>query len=355
MLVKEFKCIFSDKRFIIMVAIILIIGTVGVAFSVGSNKEPMIKFGIADMDNSEYSQLLVAYFDENKDFTSYIQIVRGTPEELVSKFQSNELDVYMIIPEGFANSLIVIENRPLKVVINNSDKTKAVLVTNLMSAYADYVTGVQMNCQALIDVMREEGFSSDLVSSVNTEISLDLVFVALDKSLYFERSEIDRFKSISLVNYYLYSAIVLVILYAGMFAGMSALKERLSKAGERLKSVGISAFRIVSSKVLAYSIVYSIMMLLVMVIMKVFGDIEIPFKTMLTVIPIVIGSVLIFLCLARFIKSINSFIVVGNMIILLMTIAGGGIIPIMYLPEACIRIASFTPTYWFIRIICASL
>ena len=43
--------------------------------------------------------------------------------------------------------------------------------------------------------------------------------------------------------------------------------------------------------------------------------------------------------------------ILGNMLILFTTIAGGGIIPIMYLPEGCAVVARFTPTYWFIKLI----
>ena len=50
-------------------------------------------------------------------------------------------------------------------------------------------------------------------------------------------------------------------------------------------------------------------------------------------------------------KSLGSYIITANMLILLMTVAGGGIIPIMYLPEAMASVARFTPNYWFIRML----
>ena len=62
-------------------------------------------------------------------------------------------------------------------------------------------------------------------------------------------------------------------------------------------------------------------------------------------------SCILFMIIARFVNSVPGYMVLGNMLILFMTIAGGGIIPIMYLPEGVLTIARFTPTYWFIKLI----
>ena len=50
-------------------------------------------------------------------------------------------------------------------------------------------------------------------------------------------------------------------------------------------------------------------------------------------------------------KSEGGYIIFSNMLILLLTIVGGGIIPVMYLPEAIARVARFTPNYWFIKML----
>lgn len=272
-----------------------------------------------------------------------------------NQFNDGLVDAYVVIPENFAENLMNIQNESIKAVINSADTSKTVLLTNLLNAYSNYISGVEINCQALYDRMREEGYDNDYRHQVNYSTSIDLVFTALDKSSYFKWTEIDRFNGISLINYYIYSAMIMLILYGGMFAGMNALKERLGKAGERLRSMGVSGGKIFLSKTFAYSLFLSICVIILVIILNCFGKIEIPFMTLLALMPIIIGSVMMFIFISGLTNSVKSYTIITNMLILLMTIAGGGIIPIMYLPEACIGIAKFTPTYWFIRLICTSL
>ena len=352
MFIKDLKCIFSDRKLIILLLFVILTGFAGVFFSVNRENEPVIRMGIADNDNSEYSHLLVNYFDENENFTSYISVVRASETELDGMFYSGDIDLYIIIPENFSQNLKVIQNETIKVVINSYDTTKSVLMTNLLDAYAAYISSVQVNCQALLDLMRDEGYPQEERKAVNREVSIDLVFTALGSDSYFNKSEMDRINGISLINYYIYSVIVLIILYGGMFAGMAALKERLGKAGARMRSVGVSGVSIFFSRLAAYSLVYSVVMIIMMIVTGTMGQINIPAVSILASVPTIIASVIIFTLISRFSTSVNSYTIVSNMLILLMTISGGGIIPIMYLPEVCVKVACFTPTYWFLRLVC---
>jgi hypothetical protein len=62
-------------------------------------------------------------------------------------------------------------------------------------------------------------------------------------------------------------------------------------------------------------------------------------------------SCFVFVVFGSCFKSLGSYIITANMLILLITVAGGGIIPIMYLPEAMASVARLTPNYWFIRML----
>lgn len=355
MLAKDLKVIFSDRKMLLLLAALILISVAGVFLCVNESNGPAVRIGVADEDDTEYSGLLMTYFDENEVFTSYISMVRGTEAELRKQFDRGELDVYLVIPKGFTENLVNIVNMPIKAVINSSDKTKAVLFTNLLKSYSDYIVSVEVNCQTLYDVMKEEGFDYDARNDTNVTISYELVFTALGKDAFFKRTYIDRFEGISLVNYYVYSGIILLILYAGLFAGLAALRERLSLTDTRLVSAGIGRGRIFISKLMAYVLCYMILMGAAMAVMMLSGGLNIPLKGILFIMAAIVLSCLLFMIIAGRMKSISGYMVISNMLILLTTIAGGGIIPIMYMPEACVAIARFTPTYWFIRLILSAV
>ena len=81
------------------------------------------------------------------------------------------------------------------------------------------------------------------------------------------------------------------------------------------------------------------------------SDLDIPASAIFFIFSAIVVACVLFMIIARFMNSVSGYMVLGNMLILFMTIAGGGIIPIMYLPEGVLAIARFTPTYWFIKLI----
>ena len=351
MLSKDIKLILKEPRFVLLMMLLIAAGTVAFLFGSANTLSPMISLGVADLDGSEYSRLLLDYFEDNKVFSSYIDVAEGDVEELEKSFNAGKLDMYLVIPEDFAGNLIRINNVAIKAVINSSDTTKAVVYRNLLESYSKYITAVEVNCQSLYDIMSEEGYSKDRIDAENTAISLDLIFTALGKDRFFEREYIERFEGISLVNYYVYSLIMLVVLYIGVFAGLGKLKERLSKVELRLATIGRKGLSGAFSKAGAYTLVCGGLLILLLIALDLFSDVRFGVASIFVVFLSVFASCLFFIFFGRAFTGTGGYIITANMLVLLLTVIGGGIIPIMYLPEILAGIARFTPNYWFIRML----
>lgn len=351
MLLKDIRLILRDRSFHILLTLLAVAAIIAIVFGQTGLGSPHVNMGVADCDQTEYSELLITYLEENTVFNSYISITEGTEQELKQEFYEGKLDLYFVIPEHFSDNLININNVPMNVVINSSDKTKAVLYNNLLKSYARYISAVELNCQSLYEIMIAEGYSAGDVDKENIAVSYDLLFTALGKDVFFNFDYEDRFTGVSLVNYYVYSAIVLAVMYIGMMAGLSGLKERISKVNMRLSAAGISYAGQTLSKVTAYTVVYGGLTVLTMLAVNSFAKFDFPVRAILMSVAAIILSATVFSVIARLCRSTGSYIVTANMIILLLTIVGGGIIPVMYLPEAIVKIARFTPNYWFIRVL----
>lgn len=348
---KNVKLILAEKKMLIL--FILLVACVITAVLIGREDETAthVKLGVCDNDMSEYSRLLVSYFEENEVFNSYITIVQEDEGNLEAMFNRAELDFYLVIPEDFAAKLIHIDNTPIRAVINSDDRTKAVIYKNLLEAYAKYISSVEVCCQALYDQMLSEGYSREETSKVNVSISYDLIFTALGKDSFFKRVELDRIRGISLVNYYIYSVILLIIMYAGMFTGLFAIKERLSFAGIRLKTAGVTALSRYMSAFWTFSLIYCVVIAVFVIAIEVFSPLHFGIASVLYIMAAVIVSNALFLLLSQFCTSQNSYVLLSNILILLTSVLGGGIIPVMYLPEAIAAVARFTPNYWFLRVL----
>lgn len=304
--------------------------------------EAVISIGISDNDGSEYSKLLLGFFDQNEVFLSYVNMTVGTDEEISALFDKGELDMTLSIPENFAENLIHINNSPVIARIDASDKTKSVMLANLLEAYGKYISASEINCQSLYDVMKIDGYDREIRNEYNNSVSYDLVLTALSKDTFFERYELERLQSIPLTKYYAYSVLFIIILYGGLFAGLNLLNEHKSGALARLKSTGMSMFSVVFGKYMFFFILYGLL-----AVYTIFAFSLSTFVVTLVFIPAVIGF---FLVLSDCIRTTKSYLLAGNLLLLIFTILGGGIIPIMYMPVSLSRLAYITPNYWFLRV-----
>lgn len=347
---KDLKLIFAEKKFFIILLFVAVICFVGVSFGSNASIGSAVNIGICDNDNSEYSKILVSYFEDNDEFTYYMNITRGSEAELKELFEAGKLALYLVIPKDFAANLININNVPIKAVINSSDPVTSHIYKELLESYANYISSVEVACQALYDVMWDEGYSRDKRDSVNYLISYDLIFMALGKDSFFDRSYIDRFKGIATVNYYVYAGIAVLILYIGMFCGLSFLKDELSLCGARLKSAGISRTKRLNSKSLSYLLVFGLLMLAALFCLNGRAGFELGVFGFLLVFGALVLSDLFFEFLSLFFKDVSAYLIFSNMLILLLMLLGGGLLPVMYMPQALASFAKYTPVYQFIRL-----
>lgn len=334
--------------FFLLLTFLLLFG----AFLQGKEKpEAVIKIGVADEDASEYSKMLISFFQENPVFSSYVSLSTGSKEELQVSFLQGELSMYLVLPKDFAKNLINMKNTPIQAVIDTSDTTTALLFQNLLEAYGSYIEAVQTTCNTLYGAMQKAGMEEALIKEKNVEISYDLIFTALGKDLFFERIESERFTSISMLQYYSYAFLILLILFAGMFAGFQLLNEQRKGILSRLKITGYSIYKLIFQKFLCYSLIYSLVLVGLLLLLLLLFQISFPFSKLLVFLLAVAGSNLMFFFFSACFQNPSVYLLFGNMIILLFTILGGGILPFMYLPKAITKLSVFTPNYWFVRIL----
>lgn len=351
MIKKDILLFFGDIKTILVLIGLAVLGITGAFIASGLTPPTVITVGIVDHEQSNYSDMLKTYFAENEDFNAFVNIYEGTEEEVNSRFEKGELDFYFVIPENFTSEMIGMKNTPIKAVINSDDKAKAAIYGALLESYSRYITSVEVNIESLTFRMRTEDYDRDLIRDKNIEISWDLVMTALGKDTFFERETFDRMASLPLTDHYIYSVLILLVLYSGMLTGYAVLLERKSGVRARLVSCGISPARTIVSKVLVYGTLMSIAFLSVMTLMKRLGNIEFSLSIGIYLTALIFGAGIVFSILALLIRSKNGYCFFSNMAILLMTVLGGGIIPVMYLPNALSRFAQFMPSYRFITFI----
>lgn len=313
-----------------------------------SGKAEWIYIGVINYDNSIYSQMLIEFFQENAVFRSYVSLSFGEKEEINHQFEEGILDMYLVIPEDFAQSMVHLEHKPVEAVISTRNFATQILLENLLQGYKNYISAVEINCVALYDIMLDSGMARQEANKVNDRISIQLILQALDKDSFFERNVISDYKAAGLGSYYLRVVLFLVLAYSALLAGVNFQKEHHDGIIRRLLSMGSSAFSILLEKQIFYSLVLTAAVFLVWGLLKGLGI-------------FIDAAVICFICLAGFLlcagmlfmaalfQKQKSYLLASSLYLLFITILGGGLIPFMYLPDRMLLLAKLTPVFWFLK------
>ena len=346
---KEIKELFSDKKIwicIITVLIILIIGTSYNKKASQARNSDFLKLGVINNDDSSYSNLLLDYFNASNTFSSMISVVIGENDEIRGAFDKGELDIYLEIPKGFAENMVNIEHLPIKVNINIEDTTKAILFQNVLESYEKYISAVEVNAVSLYEIMENDGMDKSLISKTNTTISLDLIFTALGKEAFFNYKEIDTFPPTKVSEYYVISILVMTLMYAGLYAGFRVLREIRQGTFTRIMTTQIPIYHFLIAKILFLSTVLAVFTILAICIIKC----SIPTGVVILYsCCIALFCVTLSMLLSAFFETTQRFILVGNLLVFYFIVIGGGIVPIMFLPQDILRLSRITPNYYIME------
>jgi len=351
---KDCKELFGSKKRIGIIVIVLIILIISTYYNITKHEEDktssMIQFGVVDKDSSVYSKLLLEYFNKSESFHSYIHIVEGKSDEIEKAFYNGKLDIYLEIPENFAENMIYLKHLPVKVFINATDTTKAIFLKNILESYEKYISAVEVNCVALYDTMVLSGMDSELINKKNIEISYDLIFTALGKENFFLFQENSDFPSTTILNYYIYAIISMAFVYSGLYVGFLMMKERKQGTLKRLHTIGIPIGRILFEKTIFSSAVIFTIIYMTYLIPTLFKGDTINIKMGIVYLCAVLFCVSLAILLSGVFRKIQNYMIVGNFLGFIFCIIGGGIIPIMYMPTELVDLAKYTPNYWFIKV-----
>ncbi|GEM_PF-1292950 len=358
LLKKDLKETFQDKKRIVIITAVLIILIIS-TYCNNKNKNVTdimaqpgvrIEFGVADEDGSVYSKMLIEYFRESDSFASYIHIVEGNGRELEQSFYDGNLDLFLQIPEGFAEKMIYMDHLPVKVLISTADVTKAVLLKNVLDSYEKYIRAVEVNCVALYDTMQKAGMEQELIIKKNMEISYDLIFTALGKERFFHYVEISDFPHTSLFNYYSFAIFFAFLNFMGLYAGYEIMKEKRLGILRRLNTTGLPISLFLAEKILFSAGLVFILFSPAYIIPEIYKGNVISPESVIILLPASLFVISFAVFISGLFHKIQNYMVAGNFLCFIFCIIGGGIIPVMYLPRTVAGLSAFTPNYWLARV-----
>lgn len=350
---QDIRRLFTKKKLLWAAAGLLLI--VCLCFAAGKESgeadiSERVSIGIVNLDTSIYSQMLLSFYEENGLFTSYVSVYIDDEETIKAWFDEGRLDMYLLIPEDFADSMTYLEHLPVQAVISAKNPVIEIMLKNLLESYEKYIASVEIHCVALYDVMLMSGMTREQASQMNEKISVQLILKALSKSDFFERYILENYSAIKLIPFYIHEAVLLALTFLALLFGVRFQKEHHAGIYVRLNAMGVGEMRILAQKQLFFGAELAVFAALCYAVLKAAGqDVLRRTVVLFWLYGWLMGAAMLFLA-AAFQKTKN-YLLASTMFLLLGAILGGGLIPFMYLPAGMQRIARFLPNYRALRLL----
>ncbi|MDE7300293.1 MAG: ABC transporter permease [Lachnospiraceae bacterium] len=353
LLAKDIRLLFRGRKLLLLSAALLLFA----ALAYYAGREPSeqqgqqgetVSIGVVNHDTSVYSKLITSTYLEGGFFTDYVSVYLEDEESVRRRFKSGELDMYLEIPEDFANSMVYLEHLPVEVVISTRNTTIEIMLKNLMESYAKYISAVEINCVSLHDIMLDSGMSREAVSRMNDRISMKLILQALAKNDFFKRVEREKASVVRLVPFFLYEAVFVLTAFLALLCGLLFQREHHAGIVRRLNALGTGTYAVLLEKLLLFSVLFAAGVFLAAGLLSPAG-VRVSGQTAAVVCATgcVLASVM--LSFSALFQKTQNYLLAGNLFILLGAILGGGIIPYFYLPERMDAVAVWMPNNWYLK------
>ncbi len=353
---KDLKLIIHPKRIILSFAFFILVyvlfSSLFSNFMVEKRLLDQVNIGIVDEEESFLSGMLIQNFEKNDQFSSLFSFIRGSEDELLTLYNNNEMSAIVYIPKSFTDSLLYYENTPLRMTLNPNFPLKNTVLESIMSSYSTYIKAVDVATYSLYNTLKTEGLGEVELDEVNDKFSLNMVMTALNRNTLFEYKTIDTFPSSTSKDYFLYSIIILIILFTAT-SGSSLLSKELSDSCiSRYKVSGHNMFQFVSSKVLVMTINIFLSLLPFIAILK-FLNKSLDVASFSFMVAFIITVIMFFTSISLLLGIIfnkhEMNMLFSTLVTLLLGIIGGNFIPIQLMPKFIQDLSSFTPNYWVLK------
>lgn len=232
------RCLKSILKTIGILFVILVVATLvvlGAMKALEASEVSLVDVGIVipeDEVTSLYVTELIASMDSVKSICSFRYYDAET--DAVSDYRSGKLKAAIIIPQGFYHDVQTGLNPPAIIYIDDSDIVSRIF-KDILTVGVSYLQQAEAAVYASLDTSNifEEETQLDLGNS----IALKYVDVIMRRSRLFNSRLVLAFDGVSMIQYYMASLIIVVLLFSGVtfnrmyFAADRAAQEQLSIRG----------------------------------------------------------------------------------------------------------------------------
>lgn len=349
----EWETYLADKKAlgVMLLAPLFLLILCGYALSPLLTEESILEpFDIAlvNLDPSWETKTIINHFESSAELRQLVNLQHVTRAEGQKRLMADHVAAMVIIPENFSKDLEVGINTPVEVIGNPQRPLQAEVIRILMESGADLITAAQSGVNTIYIYVRDAQVSAAELEQVFNQSVLQFTLQSLARGELFTSQSISAFEGLTAREYYAVSLSILFLLGTGLLVARSNLQER-KLLGQRLLAAGIPMTNMMAARWLAlallltvpYTLYYSLIILFMPGFLR--GEVSL----FLLVSLLIIGTIsALYLCLATLVRELANLNMFGFLLILAMSLVGGTLIPLAYLPNWVEQITFLSVNKW---------
>ncbi len=353
---KDLKVIARDKKALILLLIMPIVITfiLGAAFGSSFSKRGLditvFPVAVVDKDGGDQAKAFIEDFLV-KDLSSLFTTQIATEEEAFNLLNSEKVSTVIVIPENFTDNINNGENSIIEIKSHINQQFNSNLVSSVVNGYMQKLSLGNTGANAAIETSQE--YNLPLNSEDGTfeaqGVIQELQIRFNTDTLAFTESNQEKNKSISSIQYYSAAMLIMFLLFGALRGARMMIEERETRTLGRVLTTRANIATMVLGKFLGFFIICTcqalVLILFARFVYGVYWGSSILGFTLLTLSTIFAGS-----AFAMFLSSISKTSEaadgLGNILIQVFTVLGGGMIPVQLLPQFMQSLSRLTLNWW---------
>ena len=350
------KLICATLAFAILVVLVGFCGT-----KLLSNSKSSEKMDIAVVlppDGDSYTSLAFSFLSEIETVKNICTFKEMSKDSAYEGLRNGSIYAVILVPDNFVNHIIDGTNTPANIIFPRSGiSTKSMLFRILINSGVTDIGAAEAGIYAVDDVCNYYKIKDGVTKS--EEFLNEAYFsYALDRSIYFKTETISATGNLTIIEFYICSGIVLLLLLSGISCS-DLLKRENSALSTSLKRRRIPVYLLFVFKIIGVTLVF-FTMLIFAYIMTALAQIRFPmisnvfvvlnFTSFASLFLLIFGVFSMVLFIFQLANSQSLGVLLLFTLSTLMLFISGGIIPSSLLPEIVQKIGVFLPTTYFIKL-----
>lgn len=348
----ELKMRLQDLRTLI----VLIVGPPALLYIIGYAAAPLWEQGsfiqrftvaLVNNDQSLETRTVLNYLENSEQIDEIFEIRRGEYEQAIAWLEEDAVAAVIIIPPRFGEYLAYSRSATLEVIPNHRRPLQFAVVDAVLNSMSNLVTATYSGINTVYHYLRETGISREQLDARLGSAVIAFTLQSIGRTRVLQTVTLSPLNHLTPVEYYSVSLGLIFLLAGGMTAFRPAFMGK--DVTLRLMAQGTGPLQLIMARFLSLALYLALpltaLFLLLSSLVETFRQGN-PLYLAIIFIAVIAAAASLFI----FITYLFSNVAVANLaalvIIIFMSLAGGSIIPLAYLPPWLEAVHLFSFNRW---------